>query len=431
MYSDVFIIFYVAPVQFVVHSSSSTMASTSIDADTFRNSTAKFSTQDRQWDCRFNVQLDSDLTDLLSVLQLDCQSGRIKYLLVGGVELGTRPMQTDYQVKHVHVAVVFESVHSMRSILTSWNIKQGNGYYLKPRDRALPVSGWRAHHIKEFSKIDPSKPILLEYGTLPQDRAPNGEPGFTSRSAEEKKRKLDDILIEMKTMIDDGQETQAFAKFPRNYLTYGEKLKALTLQKRDKLTSDGHPHLWVHGPAGCGKSAVLSFVYPTYYKKNLHNRFFDLYDPSEHTHIMLEDLDHEAVELLSTNFLKTLCDEAGFAVDQKYKTPQLARTTVLVSSNFTINQLITQSEKANIFGKETNIKALLRRFWSLDGRDLLKLLNLKLRPRYEIGLLKKEGNCDPGKLFLAWDYLTDMPACTPLKTPAEYQQILKDIYYSF
>lgn len=93
--------------------------------------------------------------------------------------------------------------------------------------------------------------------------------------------------------------------------------------------------------------------------------------------------------------------------------------------------MITQSEKANIFGKETNIKALLRRFWSLDGRDLLKLLNLKLRPRYEIGLLKKEGNCDPGKLFLAWDYLTDMPACTPLKTPAEYQQILKDIYYSF
>lgn len=98
---------------------------------------------------------------------------------------------------------------------------------------------------------------------------------------------------------------------------------------------------------------MLSFVYPKYYKKNLHNRFFDLYDPAEHTHVMLEDLDHEAVEMLSTQFLKTICDEAGFPVDQKYKTPQLARTTVLVTSNFTINQLISQSTEANVFGKRT------------------------------------------------------------------------------
>lgn len=271
---------------------------------------------------------------------------------------------------------------------------------------------------------------MLEFGTLPQDRGPTGEATFTKRSDEEKKRKLDDVLIEMRGLIDDGLEQQAFKKFPRAFLQYGEKIKALTLQKRDKLTSDGHPHLWVHGPAGCGKSAVLSFVYPDYYKKNLTNRFFDLYDPNQHTHVMLEDLDHEAVELLGTNFLKTLCDEAGFPIDQKYKTPQLARTTVLVSSNFTINQLVTQSEKTNIFGKETNIKALLRRFWVIDGRDLLKLLGLKLRPRYEIGQLKKEGNADPGKLFLAWDYMNDVPACVPLKDPTHYQQVIKDTYYA-
>lgn len=329
----------------------------------------------------------------------------------------------------MHVAVVFESVHSKRSILLGWKIKQGNGYYLVPRNKNLPLAGWRAHHTKEFSKVDPSKPILLEFGTLPQDRSPNGQATFTARSTEEKKRKIDDVLIEMRGMIESGDDTGAFKKFPRTYLQYGEKIKALTLQKRDKLTSDGHPHMWVHGPAGCGKSAVLSFVYPKYFKKNLHNRFFDLYDPAEHTHVMLEDLDHEAVECLSTNFLKTICDEAGFPVDQKYKTPQLARTTVLVTSNFTINQLISQSTEANVFGKENNIKALLRRFWVLDGRDLLKMLGLMLRPKYEIGLLKKEGNSDPGKLFIGWDYVNDAPTCEPLKTPAEYQQILKDIYY--
>lgn len=279
------------------------MASTSIDGERYRNNTVKYQTQDRQWDCRFNVQLQSDLDDLLATLRTDCQSGRIKYLLVGGVEVGTKPTQDDYQVRHVHVAVIFETVHSKRSILQGWNIKTGNGYYLVPRNRNLPLAGWRAHHTKEFSKLDPSQPILLEYGTLPNDRAPNGQSTFTKRSEEEKKRKIDDVLIEMRADIEAGREAEAFKKFPRTYLQYGEKIKALTLQRRDKLTSDGHPHMWVHGPAGCGKSAVLSFVYPDYYKKNLHNRFFDLFDPQSHTHVMLEDLDHEAVEVRVTRTL--------------------------------------------------------------------------------------------------------------------------------
>ena len=124
------------------------------------------------------------------------------------------------------------------------------GYYLVPRNRALPYSGWRAHHTKEFSKVDPTKPILLEFGTLPSDKAQAASATFTKRSDEEKKRKIDDVLIEMRGMIESGQEDQAFKKFPRTYLQYGEKIKALTLQRRDKLTSDGHPHLWVHGPAG-------------------------------------------------------------------------------------------------------------------------------------------------------------------------------------
>lgn len=404
------------------------MASTSIDSVNFRNNTTKFSTQDRQWDCRFNVQLESDLASLLATLRADTQSGRIKYLLLGGVEIGTKPMHDDYGIRHVHVCVIFESVHSKLSILKSWEIKQGNGYYLVPRNRSLPFSGWRAHHIKEFSKVDPTSTILLEFGTLPSDKAAPAT--FQKRSDEEKKRKIDDILIDMRGMIEKGEEEQAFAKFPRTYLQYGEKIKALTLQRRDKLTSNGDPHMWVHGPAGCGKSAVLAFVYPDYFKKNLHNKFFDLYDPNVHSHVMLEDLDHEAVERLGTNFLKTLCDEAGFAIDQKYKTPQLARTSVLVTSNFTIQQLIAQSTEANVFGKEQNIKALLRRFWVLDGRELLKHLGLMLRPKYEIGLLKKEGNSDPSRLFIRWDYVNDAPACLPLKTPAEYQQTLKDIFYA-
>ena len=384
--------------------------------------TVPFTTEDRQWDARFNVQDDADLTRLLDAIQSEHERGKFKYVLVGGVEIGTRPYQDDYQIKHVHVAAIFHNRVSKRSILKNWNIKEGNGYYLVPRNRDLPYSGWRNHHIKEFSKVDKSKCVLFEVGNLPEDiKKPRVQP-----SEEEKKRKIDDILIELKDMIQDGHEEEAFKKFPRNYLTYGEKIKAMVTQKRDFFKTNGNPHIWLYGYPGTGKTAILSYIYPKYYKKNLHNKFFDLYKPEEHTHVMLEDLDHEAIERLSMNFIKTICDEAGFPIDQKYKTPQLVRATVLVTSNFRIPEICEGTEH----GGDITTSAILRRFWHIDIQSLLRLLGLKLLPKYERQQLAKEGNTNPGKLFITWDHLTDTPLCTPLRSPEEYQQLLKDHFYA-
>lgn len=388
-----------------------------------------YTTEDRQWDARFNVQLESDLEQLLEALRQDAGTGRLSYLLVGGVEIGTKPYQDDYQIKHVHVAAMFANRVSKRSILKTWNIKTGNGYYLVPRNRNLPYSGWKAHHIKEFSKVDPTKPILFEMGSLPKDYNKEKGETFVKRSDEEKKRKIDDVLIDMRGMMEKGEDKEAWSKYPRTYLQYGEKIKALLMQKQDKLTSDGNPHLWVYGNPGCGKSALLSYIYPNYYKKNLYNKFFDLYDPTIHSHIMLEDLDHDAVDRLSLNFLKTLCDESGFSYDQKYKTPQLTRTSVLVTSNFTITDVVVQSDVQNNFGKDKNRAALQRRFWQINGSSLLVLLGLKLLPRYELAVLKKAGNTDPGKCFISWDYITEMPTCTPIPAPEALQKKIKDTYY--
>jgi len=387
-----------------------------------------FATEDRQWDCRFNVQLESDLEQLLEAIRQDYGTGRIKYVLVGGVEIGTKPYQDDYQIKHVHVGVMFANRVSKRALLTAWNIKQGNGYYMVPRNRNLPYSGWKNHHCKEFSKVDPTKRVLYEMGSLPKDHAVQGE-GFVKRSEEEKKRKIDEVLIDMRGMIEDGNDKEAFKKYPRTYLQYGEKLKALVEQKSDKLKSTGDPHLWVRGNPGCGKSALMQFVYPKTYKKNLYNKFFDLFDPDLHTHIMLEDLDHDAVDRLSLNFLKTLCDESGFSYDQKYKTPQLTRANILVTSNFSITDVVVESEHQNNFGKDANRSALQRRFWEIDGNELLRLLGLKLLPKYELGQLKKQGNTDVSRIFIAWDYITNMPTCMPLHQPEFYQDIIKNTYY--
>lgn len=388
-----------------------------------------FTCEDRQWDARFNVQLESDLEQLLEALRQDYGAGRLKYILVGGVEIGTKPFQDDYQIKHVHVAAMFHNRVSKRSILKTWNIKTGNGYYLVPRNRNLPLSGWKSHHIKEFSKVDPSSNILLEMGSLPKDYNKEKGETFVKRSDEEKKRKIDEVLIDMRALIESDQEKEAWTKYPRTYLQYGEKIKALVCQTRDKLTNTGDPHLWVYGGPGIGKSAILNYVYPKYYKKNLYNRFFDLYDPQLHTHVMLEDLDHDAIDKLSLNFLKTICDESGFAIDQKYKTPQLTRSTILVTSNFTIPDVVDHSIETNSNARAQNKAALLRRFWHVEVRQFLGLLGLKLLPPYELSMLKKEGNNDPGRLFMTWDYVADCPLGTPIQSPEYYQKLIRDTYY--
>lgn len=380
-----------------------------------------FHHEDRQWDARFNVQQDEDLTRLLDAIRADYDRGKLKYILVGGVEVGTRSYQDDYQIKHVHVAAIFHNRVSKRAILKNWNVKEGNGYYLVPRNRDLPYTGWRTHHLKEFSKVDPGKLCLYEMGELPQDtkrkRVEEGE--------EEKKLKVDEILIIMKEMLENDQEDEAFKRFPKNYLQWGEKLKSTMKQRRITACHEGNPHLWVTGYPGTGKTAILNFVYPKAYKKNLYNRFFDLYDPSEHTHVIMEDLDHEAVDKLSINFIKTICDEAGFAIDQKYKTPQLARTTVLVTSNFSIRDVVPEGP-----GYDQNLTAISRRFWQIKIYELLRLLQLKMVPKAELAELKKGGNTDMSRLFMDWDYLTDGPTGKPVKSPFEYQQIIRDYFFA-
>ena len=141
--------------------------------------------------------------------------------------------------------------------------------------------------------------------------------------------------------------------------------------------------------------------------------------------MLLQDLDHATVEKLGVQFLKTICDEAGFPVDSKYKTPQLARTTVLVTSNFTLGEILPEDMK----GRNENLKALQRRFWSVRINDLLRALNLKLLSKYEIQQLKKTGNADPRKLFLSYDYLRDTPTGNPIPDAETLQQLIRDLYY--
>lgn len=383
-----------------------------------------FHQQDREWDARFNVPTEEVLNSLIDCLTREAQQGKFRYALCSGVEIGDRPYRNDFQVRHVHVALVYNNRVTKASIMKNLNISQGYGYYLVPRNREYPYSGWKTHHTKLATKVDTEKLVLFETGVLPADK-PKPEAQVAKRSELEKKRKLDEIIVEMKEMIESGQENEAFKKFPRNYLTYGEKLKAIIHQKRDFFKSNGDPHIWLMGNPGTGKSALLQVVYPKYFNKNLDTKYFDRYDEAVHSHVLLQDVDHQTIEKLGVQFFKSICDEAGYPIDQKYKTPQICRLCVLVSSNFSIGDVLPEDLK----GRNENLGALRRRFFEVNIRDLLPVLGLKLISKYEINQLKKAGNTDPTKLFMSWDYLRDAPTGEPLKEPSYYQEVIRTKYY--
>lgn len=376
--------------------------------------------EDRQWDLRINVQSDEYLRSITNAIKLEAERGKFKYILIGGVEIGTKPNQGDYKIRHVHIAAIFHNRSSKAAIIKNWGIVEGNGYYMVPRNRDLPYAGWRAHHIKEYSKVDQNALIIFEDGELPKDERIKRK---QEPSELEKKETTDNILKKIRTMLESEQDEKAFEMYPRTFLQWGEKLKTL-IKQRKPTSVKHHPHIWLYGFPGTGKTAIMNYVYPNTYKKDLNNRFFDLYDDKVHTHVMLEDMDHQNVEKLGIQFLKTLCDESGFPIDQKYKTPQLTKTTVLVTSNFKIDDVVPEGK-----GVDETKMALHRRFLEVRVDDLLRLLGLKLIPVFERKQLKLSGNNDPKAIFMTWDYTCQWPTGEEVKTPDEYQDMILRAYY--
>ena len=377
-----------------------------------------YQTEDRQWDMRFNVEEDEYAQAILEAVKDEVAKGKFKWVLVGGYEIGTRPQHDDYGKRHIHIGAIYNNKATKSSILKNLKICESKGYYMVPRNRALTYKGWKDHHSKTFTKVDPTVPILFEAGTLPADAQ------ATKRSAEEAKLGTDETIRKIRTLLEEGKEEEALDKYPRNYLMYGEKLKTMLKQKKPSGTKF-HPHIWLWGAPGTGKTSLLAFLYPNYYKKDLNNRFFDLYDDKVHTHVMLEDMDHENVKKLGIQFLKTLCDEAGFPIDQKYKACQLTKTTALVTSNFRIDDVVAKDGP----GVEETKAALHRRFLQLHVCELQKLLGLRLKSDYERKMLKLQGNDDPKAVWMSWNYYRGMPTGEPVKEPEEYQDMLiKRIY---
>ncbi|GLE07449.1 hypothetical protein PINS_up017686 [Pythium insidiosum] len=118
----------------------------------------------------------------------------------------------------------------------------------------------------------------------------------------------------------------------------------------------------------------MGVIYPDYYNKNLDTRFFDCYNEEHHTHCLMQDVDHNVVEKLGVQFFKSVCDDSGYPIDVKFKAAKMVRMTILVTSNFCIDDVVPE----DLPGRRENLAALSRRFFQVNIRDLLPILGLKM-----------------------------------------------------
>lgn len=377
---------------------------------------------DRQWDARFNIPDKTYLNDFLTNLK-EYAEKEMRYCLVGGLEVGVK--NHDQGVEHVHCIFVFHNARSSNAIIKNLKINKSLGYYIKARTRSLPFQGLIDHHKKEWTKKDKNSLCLYEYG---EPIVRDGPKCYQKRSELEKKMTRNDIMIHLRQLISEGREEEAFTLYPCEFVRSGEKLKSLFGgQKDDPRTKEVFPHMWIMGPAGTGKSRIVSLLFPNAFNKNLDNRFWDLYDRNnpDHQFVSMEDVDPETFDRLGIQFFKTICDERGYPIDQKYKSPQPIKINAIISSNHSIKECIS----ADTVGYEVTAAALERRYWQINIFDLLKLLNLKLLSKKELMWMKKCGNEDAAACFLTWDYINNGPLGEHLKTPEEYRSILRDYYY--
>jgi len=112
--------------------------------------------------------------------------------------------------------------------------------------------------------------------------------------------------------------------------------------------------LWYVGPPGCGKSHAarhLTSAEKLYLKPM--NKWWDGFNPRAHQVVLLEDLDSESQTWMG-HYLKIWADKWRFAAEKKGSTVQIRPQQLVVTSNYTIEQLWSSDEAM--------VKALKRRF---------------------------------------------------------------------
>ena len=235
---------------------------------------SEWAEQDRQWDIRINLGPgDCSFEDACKELDWFVDKvkawDKIRYVFIGGIEVGDNPSHDDYHRFHVHVALILNTPNTRRAVvhnlgLAVYSTRQPRSYYISKRNPFQSFTGWRKHHSKEKTKVT-DKYITYESGDPPKEYASQllkkGEPG---------KLKQDDMLREIMSLFSQGKKDQAFQDYPALTLRYHAQITALVKCRNELPESIDHtPRMWIYGPPGTGKSAYIAWKYPKAFKKSL------------------------------------------------------------------------------------------------------------------------------------------------------------------
>ena len=119
-------------------------------------------------------------------------------------------------------------------------------------------------------------------------------------------------------------------------------------------------NLWIHGPAGSGKSRWVNLTYPHCYRK-LNSKWWDGYsvDDPDHKVVLCEDLHPDTWDVLPQ--LKVWADHYPFIAETKGSSLTIRPENIVVTSNYTPEQC---------FARREDVIAIRRRFSVLTVEHL-------------------------------------------------------------
>lgn len=189
--------------------------------------------------------------------------------------------------------------------------------------------------------------------------------------------------------------------YPLEFVRQGMQLKALfklqTLYDESGFEQD--EHLWIYGPPGLGKTAIVDYLWPKHYRMDATSPYFQQYQPDQEEHqvVHIEEMDHMSFKQIGRK-LKEFCDPKGFNYSVKYGGGSMGRAKrVVITSNYNIRECLDTSVRGN----DQLYSALTRvgRYRQVHISDFLVEHGLQLVSQQDRERLRREGNQCAAKLF--------------------------------